>query len=113
MNLPCEIQPIGGVNEKTEGFFRVAKRKGLTGKQGVLFPHTNGKNLMLESEVVAAVKAGEFNVWSASTIEEGIELLTDLPYRQVLRQGRRTPGGLLYRVPQRASTVTQLAKTPA
>lgn len=79
VNQKGEIQPIGGVNEKIEGFFRVAKRKGLTGRQGVLIPHTNVKNLMLDSEVIAAVAAGTFHVWSASTIEQGIELLTGVP----------------------------------
>jgi len=76
VNQKGEIQPIGGVNEKIEGFFRVAKRKGLTGKQGVLIPHTNVKNLMLDSEVVEAVAAGNFHIWSASNVEQGIELLT-------------------------------------
>jgi len=83
VNQKGEIQPIGGVNEKIEGFFRVAERKGLTGKQGVLIPHTNVKNLMLDNEVGDAVESGQFNVWSVTTIEEGIELLTGLPYRQV------------------------------
>jgi len=79
VNQKGEIQPIGGVNEKIEGFYRVAKRKGLTGRQGVLIPHTNVKNLMLDNEVIAAVAAGTFHVWSASTIEQGIELLTGVP----------------------------------
>jgi len=79
VNQKGEVQPIGGVNEKIEGFYRVAKRKGLTGRQGVLIPHTNVKNLMLDNEVIAAVAAGTFHVWSVSTIEQGIELLTGVP----------------------------------
>jgi ATP-dependent Lon protease len=71
-----EIQPIGGVNEKIEGFFDVCRAKGLTGTQGVLIPHRNARNLMLRSDVVAAVKDGKFHVYPVRTIDEGIEILT-------------------------------------
>jgi ATP-dependent Lon protease len=71
-----EIQPIGGVNEKIEGFFDVCRAKGLTGTQGVLIPHQNARNLMLRSDVVAAVKDGKFHVYPVRTIDEGIEILT-------------------------------------
>lgn len=76
VNQKGEIQPIGGVNEKIEGFYKVCQSKGLTGEQGVLIPHQNMKNLMLKNEVVEAVKAGEFHIYAVKTIEEGIELLT-------------------------------------
>ncbi|MED0680755.1 ATP-binding protein [Aneurinibacillus thermoaerophilus] len=71
-----EIQPIGGVNEKIEGFFAVCKAIGLTGKQGVIIPHQNVKNLMLRPEVIEAVESGQFHIWQVRTIEEGIEILT-------------------------------------
>ncbi|WP_027416084.1 ATP-binding protein [Aneurinibacillus terranovensis] len=71
-----EIQPIGGVNEKIEGFFAVCEAVGLTGEQGVIIPRQNVKNLMLRQEVVDAVKQGFFHIWQVSTIEEGIEILT-------------------------------------
>ncbi|MBN6186926.1 AAA family ATPase [Aneurinibacillus sp. BA2021] len=71
-----EIQPIGGVNEKVEGFFAVCRALGLTGEQGVIIPHQNVKNLMLRSEVVEAVASGQFHIWQVRTIEEGIEILT-------------------------------------
>lgn len=70
------IQPIGGVNEKIEGFYEVCKIKGLTGTQGVMIPKTNVKNLMLKDEVVEAVGKGRFHIYAVDTIEEGVELLT-------------------------------------
>ncbi|OGD13894.1 MAG: ATP-dependent protease [Candidatus Aminicenantes bacterium RBG_16_66_30] len=76
LNQKGEIQPIGGVNEKIEGFFDVCRAKGLTGTQGVLIPHQNVQNLMLRAEVVDAVKAGKFHVYTVRGIDEGIEILT-------------------------------------
>ncbi len=76
LNQKGEIQPIGGVNEKIEGFFDVCRAKGLTGTQGVLIPHQNVQNLMLRADVVDAVKAGKFHVYPVRTIDEGIEILT-------------------------------------
>ncbi|WCN38172.1 Lon protease family protein [Aneurinibacillus uraniidurans] len=73
-----EIQPIGGVNEKIEGFFAVCRALGLTGEQGVIIPHQNVKNLMLRREVVEAVESGTFHIWQVRTIEEGIEILTGI-----------------------------------
>ena len=72
-----EIQPIGGINEKIEGFFDICKIKGLTGKQGVIMPIQNVKNLLLKDEVVEAVKQGIFNIYAISSIDEGLEILTD------------------------------------
>ena len=76
VNQKGEVQAIGGVNEKIEGFFEVCKSKGLTGQQGVMIPDSNVQNLMLKEEVVEAVRAGKFNVYSVKTIDEGIEVLT-------------------------------------
>ncbi len=76
VNQKGEVQAIGGVNEKIEGFFEVCKLKGLTGEQGVMIPESNVQNLMLKEEVVEAVKAGKFNIYSVKTIDEGIEVLT-------------------------------------
>ena len=70
------IQPIGGVNEKIHGFFDVCKIKGFTGRQGVIIPRKNLKNLMLRPEVVEAVEKGEFHIYAIDTIDEGIEILT-------------------------------------
>lgn len=76
VNQLGEIQPIGGVNEKIEGFFYTCKAKGLTGEQGVIIPVQNVKNLMLNPEVIDAVKEGKFHIWAVRTIHEGIEILT-------------------------------------
>ncbi|OHB25382.1 MAG: ATP-dependent protease [Desulfuromonadaceae bacterium GWC2_58_13] len=73
------VQPIGGANEKIEGFYAVCKAQGLTGQQGVIIPVQNVKNLMLNQEVIAAVAGGQFHIWAVSTIDEGIEILTGTP----------------------------------
>ncbi len=74
-----QIQAIGGVNEKIEGFFDICRMRGLTGTQGVLIPKTNVVNLMLRQDVVEACKSGMFHIYPVSTIDEGIEILTGLP----------------------------------
>lgn len=73
------VQAIGGVNEKIEGYFDICAHRGLTGDQGVMIPAANVKHLMLRADVVDAVKVGTFNVWAVNTIDEGIEILTDMP----------------------------------
>lgn len=79
VNQKGEIQPIGGVNHKIGGFFQVCQAKGLTGDQGVLIPYQNLRNLMLREEVVEAVRSGQFHIYTAKTIDEGIEVLTGIP----------------------------------
>ncbi len=76
VNQKGEIQAIGGVNEKIEGFFDICSRKGLTGSQGVMIPSSNVKNLILRNAVVKAIKENKFHLYSVRTIEEGIEVLT-------------------------------------
>jgi lon-related putative ATP-dependent protease len=76
VNQKGEIQPIGGVNEKIEGFFDVCKAKGLTGKQGVMVPHQNVDDLMLRKDIVNAVQEGTFHIYPVKTIDQGIEILT-------------------------------------
>ncbi len=76
VNQKGDIQPIGGVNEKIEGFYKTCKQKRLTGNQGVLIPHQNVDNLMLHKDVVAAVEAGKFHIYPIHTIDEGVALLT-------------------------------------
>ncbi|MBQ6435236.1 MAG: ATP-dependent protease, partial [Synergistaceae bacterium] len=70
------VQPIGGVNEKIEGFYEYCKISGLTGEQGVMIPKTNARHLMLNSEVIQAVKDKKFSIWTVENIDEGIEILT-------------------------------------
>jgi ATP-dependent Lon protease len=83
VNQKGEIQPIGGVNEKVEGFFATCAATGLTGRQGVLVPRRNLQNLMLEGEVVRAVREGKFRIWAVETVDEGIEILTGEPAESV------------------------------
>ena len=80
VNQKGEIQPIGGVSDKIEGFFEVCKMQGLTGEQGVIIPHQNVKNLMLKHEIIDAVEQGMFHIYPVSTIDEGIEILTGVKY---------------------------------
>ncbi|MGL4736464.1 MAG: Lon protease family protein [Cellulosilyticaceae bacterium] len=83
INQYGQIQPIGGVNEKIEGFFRVCQKRGLTGKQGVMIPYQNKVNLVLEDEVVEAVKKGQFHIYAVKDFREGIEVLTDVTYEEI------------------------------
>lgn len=78
-----EIQPIGGINEKIEGFFDVCKIKGFTGNQGVMMPIQNVKNLLLKDEVVEAIKEGKFNIYAIKRIEEGLEILTGKSMKEI------------------------------
>lgn len=79
INQRGQVQPIGGANEKIEGFFDVCRAKGLTGDQGVLIPVANVKHLMLRPDVVQAVAEGQFHIYPVETIDQGIEILTDMP----------------------------------
>ena len=79
MNQRGEVQPIGGVNEKIEGFFDVCKAKGLTGGQGVIIPGRNVRNLMLRKEVIEAVEKGVFSIYPIGFVDEGLEILTGTP----------------------------------
>ena len=79
VNQHGEAQPIGGVNEKIEGFFDVCQVRGLTGEQGVVIPASNVQHLMLRRDVVDAVKAGQFQIYAIETVDQAIELLTGVP----------------------------------
>jgi lon-related putative ATP-dependent protease len=87
VNQKGEVQAIGGVNEKIEGFFEVCKAKGLTGEQGVMIPSSNVQNLMLKEEILEASRAGKFRIFPISSIDEGIEVLTGV------RAGDQKPDG--------------------
>lgn len=87
VNQKGEIQPIGGVNQKIEGFFDVCRARGLTGSQGVMIPHQNLDDLMLRRDVIEAVKKNQFHVYSVKTIDEGIEILTGTKAGKRLKDG--------------------------
>ncbi len=92
VNQKGEVQPIGGVNEKIEGFFEVCKAKGLTEKQGVMIPHLNIDDLMLRKDVVQAVQEGKFHVYPVKTIDQGITILTGVEAGDRLEDGRFKEG---------------------
>lgn len=96
-----EVQPVGGLNQKIEGFFKVCQDIGLTGKQGVLIPHQNVRNLMLRSEVIEAVEAKQFSIIPIRTIAEGLELLTGTPAGEPNTKGEYPQGSLFQRVTQK------------
>lgn len=87
-----EVQPIGGVNEKIEGFFEVCKYKGLTGKQGVIIPRTNVGNLMLKEEILEAVENSMFHIYAVDTVDDGIEILTGVPAGKPDKNGKYPKG---------------------
>ncbi|MBA7668428.1 hypothetical protein ES703_76538 [subsurface metagenome] len=77
------VQPIGGANQKIEGFFHLCKAKGLSGEQGVMIPASNLPNLMLRADVRDAVSEGKFHIYAVSTVEEGIEILSGQPASKI------------------------------
>ena len=93
-----EIQPIGGANEKIEGFFDVCNHRGLTGTQGVIIPRTNVKDLMLREDVLAAVDEGRFHIWAVDTVDDGIEILTGIPAGKPDKKGEFSKGTVNYLV---------------
>ncbi|MCM8777347.1 MAG: AAA family ATPase [Candidatus Omnitrophica bacterium] len=107
VNQKGEIQPIGGVNEKIEGFYHTCKVKGLTGQQGVIIPSTNIKHLMLKDEVIDAVKEGKFHIWAVNTIDEGIAILTGVPAGEKDKDGNYPEGTVNYLVSKRLEELTK------
>jgi predicted ATP-dependent protease len=92
VNQRGEIQPIGGVNQKIEGFFQICQEKGLTGRQGVMIPSKNLRNLMLRDEVIDAVRDGKFHIYAVDTVDQGIEVLTGVPAGTRRKNGRYQRG---------------------
>ncbi|MDX9822943.1 MAG: AAA family ATPase [Syntrophales bacterium] len=102
-----EIQPIGGVNQKIEGFFQVCRAKGLTGEQGVLIPQRNVGNLMLREEVVEAVREGRFHIYAARTIDDGIEILMGAAAGERQPDGTYPEGAVHERVSRRLKVMAE------
>ena len=98
VNQKGQIQPIGGVNEKIEGFFQICKMRGLDGTHGVMIPVQNVNNLQLSDDVVEAVKNKKFHIYAVSTIEEGIEVLTGVPAGKKDKDGKFPAGTVNYLV---------------
>jgi predicted ATP-dependent protease len=107
VNQRGEIQPIGGVNQKTEGMFDVCRLSGLTGDQGVMVPHQNLKNLMLREDVVEAIRDEKFHIYTVKTIDEGVEILTGHPAGERQSDGTYPPDTVNYLVDKRLKELSQ------
>jgi len=110
VNQKGEVQPIGGVNEKIEGYFDVCMIDGLTGEQGVLIPVQNVQELMLKDEVVDAVEKKKFHIYAISHIDEGIEILTGFSAGRLQKDGHFQKGTINYFVDQRLSELAEIWK---
>ena len=110
MNQRGDIQAIGGVNEKIEGFFDTCRIYGLTGTQGVLIPAANVEDLMLREDVLDAVAAGNFHIWPVSRVEQGIELLTGVPAGQRNGELGVEPGTVFAKVDARLREMARTMK---
>jgi lon-related putative ATP-dependent protease len=111
INQKGDIQPIGGVNEKIEGFFSVCKNRGLTGDQGVIIPQLNVKNLMLKKNVVDAVREGKFRIYAVRTVDEALEILAGLPAGTRREDGTFPEGTLNFLVDKRLKEMSKKMKT--
>jgi lon-related putative ATP-dependent protease len=107
MNQKGEVQAIGGVNEKIEGFFDCCKAKGLTGKQGVMIPESNVKDLMLRKDVIEVVKKGKFAIYAVKNIDEGIEILTDMRAGEIKADGTYPKGTINHLVNERLKDLAE------
>ncbi len=110
VNQKGEVQAIGGVNQKVEGYFEVCKTKGFTGEQGCLIPHSNVQNLMLKDEVIEAIKDGKFHIYPIKTINEGIEVLTGVKAGDKKPDGTFEEGTINYLVQKRLTEIAELIK---
>ena len=111
VNQKGEVQAIGGVNEKIEGFFKVCKEKGLTGKQGVIIPKSNIDHLLLNDEVLEAVKEGNFSIYAVENVSEALELLTGYPLGERNTKGNFKRGSLGYFIEKKIREYNEAGKT--
>ena len=111
VNQKGEIQPIGGVNQKIEGFYDVCKSKGLTENQGVIIPSRNVQDLMLRKDVVTAVSEGLFHIYPVSTIDEGITMLTGEEAGEKNSTGAYPEGTVNYLVDEKLKSIARGLKT--
>lgn len=110
VNQKGHIQPIGGVNEKIEGYFQICKMRGLTGEHGVMIPVQNVDNLQLSNEIVEAVKNKLFHIYSVSTIEEGIEVLTGVPAGKKDKNGQFPAGTVNDKVAEKLKKYAEISQ---
>jgi len=108
VNQHGQVQAIGGVNEKVEGFFDVCRGAGLNGKQGVVIPASNVRHLMLRRDVVEAVRGGDFHIWTAETVDDAIEVVTGMSAGKRNAKGGFPPKTVNYLVQQRLGELSRL-----
>ncbi|HJZ11047.1 MAG TPA: ATP-dependent protease, partial [Acidobacteriota bacterium] len=109
-NQHGELQAIGDVNEKIEGFFDLCRARGLKGNQGVIIPRSNVQNLMLKKEVVKAVQSGIFHVWAVDQIDEAMEIFTGIPAGARNEQNEFLTGTLNHKIQSRLVEFAQTMK---
>jgi predicted ATP-dependent protease len=107
VNQKGEVQAIGGVNYKIEGFYDCCRHKGITGDQGVMIPESNVKDLMLRKDVVDAVKEKKFHIYAVKTIDEGIEILTGMPAGELKPDGTYPKGSINYLVNEKLKSLAE------
>ena len=110
VNQHGQVQAIGGVNEKIEGFFDLCRERGLDGRHGVLIPASNVRNLMLRKDIVEAVEAGQFSIWPVTHIDEGIEILTGVPAGEPDASGAWPEGTVNAKVFERLKAMAEKLK---
>ncbi len=110
MDQNGEVQPIGGVNEKIEGFFELCKLRGLDGSHGVIIPGRNVRHLMIKKDVVDAVKEGKFTIYPIDRVEEGLEILTGMPAGELREDGMYPEGTVNYLVVKRLTEISESLK---
>lgn len=113
MNQKGEIQAVGGVNEKIEGFFDLCAARGLTGTQGVIIPDSNLPHLMLRPQLVEKVRQGQFHIYAISRVEEGVELLLGVPTGALGKNGHFPKRSLFRRIQERLETLADAARDSA
>jgi predicted ATP-dependent protease len=111
VNQQGEVQAIGGVNEKIEGFFDICRARGLKGDQGVLIPKANVQHLMLREDVVEAVKSGKFSIYAVGGIDEGIEILTGVKAGERGADGRFQAGTVNRMVEDKLTSFAERGRT--
>lgn len=110
VNQHGQVQAVGGVNQKIEGFFEVCKQRGLNGQQGVLIPEANKGQLMLRKDVLEASEQGKFHIYAVKHIDEGIEVLTGMPAGERNEQGDYPEGTINHKVEERLKFFARSAK---
>jgi lon-related putative ATP-dependent protease len=108
MDQNGDVQPIGGVNQKIEGFFHLCRMRGLDGSQGVIIPKRNARNLVLSDDVIEAVQKGLFNVYTIDRMEEGLEILTGMPAGEPGTDGTYPEGTLNHLVEKRLTEISEM-----